>query len=82
MSVDARVPIDRARVWRVVATVSHPEADIDADEIEPTTGLTQRAARELANEWNRVGVPRPTIRWEAEPTKRLADRDALIYCLR
>ncbi|WP_066418870.1 hypothetical protein [Halorubrum aethiopicum] len=82
MSADARVPIDRAREWQVVATVPHSETDIDVEEIEPETGLTQRAARELANERNRAGVARPTIQWKAEPTERLADRDALVDCLR
>jgi len=38
---------ERVRVWRVVPTVVHPDADVDVSAIEPETGLTQRDAREL-----------------------------------
>jgi len=36
---------ERVRVWRVVPTIVHPDADVDVSTIEPETGLTQRAAR-------------------------------------
>jgi hypothetical protein len=68
---------ERVRVWRVVPTVVHPDADVDVSAIEPETGLTQRDARELAAERNRRRVPRPTIEWVAEPTETIDSRNAL-----
>jgi len=49
---------ERVRVWRVVPTIVHPDADVDVSTIEPETGLTQRAARECAAERNRRRDPR------------------------
>ena len=73
---------DRVRVWRIVPTVVHPEADVDVSEIEPETGFTQRAARELAHSRNHAGVPDPRIRWVPEPTEREADRSAVVERIR
>ena len=67
----------RVRVWRVVPTVVHPAADVDVSELEPETGLTQRAARELANARNHAGVPDPRIEWVAERTERATYRSAV-----
>ncbi|WP_123619575.1 hypothetical protein [Halorubrum sp. CSM-61] len=64
-------------MWRVVPEVVHPSAEVDVSGIEPETGLTQRAARELADERNRAGVPRPTVQWSAEPTEKIVSRNAL-----
>jgi hypothetical protein len=73
---------ERVRVWRVVPTLVHCEADVDVSEIEPETGFTQRAARELAHDRNHAGVPDPCIRWVPEPTEREADRSKVIERLR
>lgn len=72
----------RVRVWKIVPEPVHPEAAVDVAGIEPTTGLTQRAARELADDWNREGVPCPTIRWVPEPAGRVADQSAIVDRLR
>ena len=72
----------RVRVWRVVPEPAHPDAAVDVSGIEPTTGLTQRAARELADDWNREGILRPTIRWVPEPAGRVADQSAIVDQLR
>ena len=77
MSAEAIAPTDRVRVWRVVAEVVHPAADVDVSSIESITGLTQRAARELANERNRRCVPDSTVRWVAEPTGCVVDRSSV-----
>lgn len=77
MSTATTMPSERVRVWRVVPEVVHPEAEVDASELEPETGLTQRAAREIANERNHAAVPRPTIEWVADPTGRIVDRAVL-----
>jgi len=65
---------ERVRVWRVVPTIVHPDADVDVSTIEPETGLTQRAARECAAERNRRRDPDATVQWVAKPTGRVADR--------
>lgn len=70
------------RVWRVVPEAVHPDAAVDVSGIEPTTGLTQRAARELADDWNREGVPCPTIRWVPEPAEKIVARNALLTAIR
>jgi len=82
MSAGSVMPSERVRVWRVVPEVVHPDAEVDTSELEPETGLTQRAARELANERNHAGVPRPTIEWVAEPTERIVDRGSLLTAFR
>lgn len=65
------------RVWRVVPEAVHPDAAVDVSGIEPFTGFTQRAARELAATRNRKRTPCPTIRWMAEPTEQVVDRSAV-----
>lgn len=70
-------PSQSVRVWRVVPEPVHPEAAVDVSAIEPTTGLTQRAARELANDRNHACEPSPQIQWEAKPTGQVVDRRTL-----